>query len=223
MSRASGLTNVDRQVVTFYWWVLENNSLSSEKSPLVAGIFHPLGSQGPISLLGILCKENLPRCSTEPRILKLPFPLLSKASSMVGNVNLFGKMFSDTKPAGCHVWLCCCVTCTWSQVGSSRCCGVLSSLCSPVCIVRSEVTSLTAHLQAWLWANRNSGCARNRMHSGQGFITQWTGQQKKEHLLAELCCAHRLTPKAVSFLTADPSEYNWWGRKGTGFCGLRES
>lgn len=148
MSRASGLTNVDRQVVTFYWWVLENNSLSSEKSPLVAGIFHPLGSQGPISLLGILCKENLPRCSTEPRILKLPFPLLSKASSMVGNVNLFGKMFSDTKPAGCHVWLCCCVTCTWSQVGSSRCCGVLSSLCSPVCIVRSEVTSLTAHLQA---------------------------------------------------------------------------
>lgn len=55
------------------------------------------------------------------------------------------------------------------------------------------------------------------MHSGQGFITRWTEWQKKEHLLAEhrgslfgdlLFFACRLTPKAVSFLTADPSEYN---------------
>ena len=94
--------------------------------------------------VGVLCKENLPRCSTEPRILKLPFSLLSKASSMVGNVNLFGKMFSDTRPAGCHVGLMLlCHVYVNPRVGmSSRCCDVLSSLCSSVCIVRSEVTCL---------------------------------------------------------------------------------
>ena len=108
------------------------------------GWLHPLGSQGPMRPVGILCKENLPRCSTEPRILKLPFSLLSKASSMVGNVNLFGKMFSDTRPAGCHVGLMLlCHVYVNPRVGmSSRCCDVLSSLCSSVCIVRSEVTCL---------------------------------------------------------------------------------